>query len=354
MVLQDPVVFPSGGDLDTLPQCPAVYILWPRQGDPYLAHTNLLRRRMRRVFGKWNLGETLDRIEYWPAASKLELWLVSLELAQRYFPDGYERLLRLPKPAYVRLILNNRFPRTMITTRVTRGQSLFFGPFPTRAAADQFDSQFLDLFQLRRCQEDLLPSPGHPGCIYGEMNMCMRPCQEAVTDEEYYSEATRVSDFLILHGASMLESTASQRDRCSGEMLFEEAARQHARYEKIEQILKIPGELAREVKQLNGVVVTKSTEAQAVELWFLHQGCWLSPRRFSLSPEQTRPLDARLRELTATLDKPDPKHRHDHLALLAKWYFSSWRDGEWLAFDQIEKLSYRKLVNAIHRIAQSP
>ncbi|MBK5293940.1 MAG: hypothetical protein JJE04_19980, partial [Acidobacteriia bacterium] len=53
------------------------------------------------------------------------------------------------------------------------------------------------------------------------------------------------------------------------------------------------------------------------------------------------------------LEPPDHKLRHDHLALLAKWFFASWRDGEWLPFDRIEKLSYRKLVNAVHRIAHS-
>ena len=38
------------------------------------------------------------------------------------------------------------------------------------------------------------------------------------------------------------------------------------------------------------------------------------------------------------------------LALLARWYYSSWRDGEWLPFDGFPALPYRKLVNAIHRI----
>jgi ABC-type lipoprotein release transport system permease subunit len=53
----------------------------------------------------------------------------------------------------------------------------------------QFQSQFLDLFQMRRCEENLAPSPSHPGCVYGEMNMCLRPCQQAVTPEEYASES---------------------------------------------------------------------------------------------------------------------------------------------------------------------
>ena len=40
---------------------------------------------------------------------------------------------------------------------------------------------------------------------------------------------------------------------------------------------------------------------------------------------------------------PDP----EHLAILLRWHTSSWRDGEWLALDSLERIPYRKIVNAI-------
>jgi excinuclease UvrABC nuclease subunit len=113
----------------------------------------------------------------------------------------------------VKLILSNVFPRTQITTRVSGGRSLFYGPFANRAAADQFEGQFLELFQIRRCQEDLVTSPDHPGCIYGEMGRCLRPCQEVVTVEEYAGEVRRVNDFLSTRGESLLSSAAGARER---------------------------------------------------------------------------------------------------------------------------------------------
>jgi excinuclease ABC subunit C len=45
------------------------------------------------------------------------------------------------------------------------------------------------------------------------------------------------------------------------------------------------------------------------------------------------------------------KERQEHLALLARWYYSSWREGEWIALDSTEP-PYRKLVNAVHRVAR--
>ncbi len=353
MVPPEPLIFPPDGNPESLPGGPAVYMIWPKGGEPYLGRTNILRRRLKRLFEKWNLAAQAERIEYWPAPSKLEQWLVSYSLARRHFPDSYSRVLKLPKPPYVKLALHNEFPRTYVTARFSGAKAVFYGPFPTRAAADQFEARALELFQLRRCQDDLRPEPGHPGCIYGEMRMCLRPCQEAVTAGEYASEAGRVREFLSTRGANLLESAAAARDRSSGNLDFEEAQRQHARHGQIESIVKLGGDLARDVTTLHGVAVTPSNEPLHVVLWFLRGGCWLGGRPFSVAPGLAEPLDKRLRGVVEELEMPKPSLplRQDHLALLAKWYFSSWRDGEWLTIDDWGQVPYRKLVNAISRTA---
>lgn len=356
MVFKEPVVFPATGDTSTLPDGQAVYLIHAREGRPYLGRTNILRRRLARIFAKWKLAETASHVEYWMTASRLEQWMLSHQLAQEFFADDPGRALRLPKPAYVKLLLANAFARTQVTTRLSGSQNLFFGPFPTRASADQFEAQLLDLFQLRRCQDDLAPSPEHPGCIYGEMHRCLRPCQEVVTIEEYASEAGRVAEFLNTRGRGTLERTASQRDRASQQLEFELAAQLHARHDKIESVSRLPGEVASNSADLCGIAVTPSTEPQSVMLWFLRNGGWLAPVTFSLAPIVDKPasLDSRLREIIALVETPKVTLgvREEHLALLAKWFYSSWRDGEWLSFDNFGTIPYRKLVNAIHRVAR--
>ena len=95
---------------------------------------------------------------------------------------------------------------------------------------------------------------------------------------------------------------------------------------------------------------------KAVELWFLVRGVWLAPRRFPLLVVEGKPvsLDQRLRELIANLERPKvtTTERQEHLAILARWYYSSWRDGEFLQFDPTAAVPYRKLVNAIRRVTR--
>jgi excinuclease UvrABC nuclease subunit len=349
--------------IDVVPNAPAVFLIWAEEGAPYLARTALLRRRLKRLAGErerpsrlLNLHGVARRIEYWLCGSLLESTVVLYALARRHFPEHYSKIVKLRMPAYVKLTLSNQFPRTLVTTRLTGGRAVYFGPFQTRVAAEQFDSQALDLFQVRRCQDNLEPRPDHPGCIYGEMGMCLRPCQAAVGVEEYAAEAARLAQFFTTGGASLLETTRSARERSSEELDFESAARLHKRYERIQQVLSLRDALVRDIDRINGVAITPAPTLGEVILWFIFGGAWTEPVQLRVSaPEgEIVSMDRRLREIATQLSPPCVSftERQEHLAILSKWYYSSWRDGEWIDFESIDKMPYRRLVNAISRAAK--
>ena len=352
----------SPAEVESLPDRPAVFLLWAGVGQPYLARTSALRRRLKRLLNHperlsklVNLAGLVDRIEYWLTGSQIDATLIHLELAQRYFPEDWQRITRLRPPVFVRLTTANAFPRTMITTRLGRG--VYYGPFSGRVAAETFQAGVLDLFQLRRCDENLAPSAEHPGCIYGEMNRCLRPCQQAVSLHEYASEAARVAQFFETDGASLHDSAGLARDRASKEMQFEEAERLHARVERIEQVRALSGELARAVDRLAGIAVTPIKNVEAVDLWFMIHGQWQRPRRLPLNESEGagRSLDHRLRDITQSVQadlEPGAAPNLDHLSILVRWHSSNWREGEWLAMDWPAKIPYRKLVNAVGRVVQ--
>ncbi|MGA2879880.1 MAG: hypothetical protein ABSG13_13090 [Bryobacteraceae bacterium] len=350
--------------LGEVPNADAVFIVWAGDRSSYLAKTSMLRRRLLRIFKQadsnpgasprrsLNLREVATRVEYWPTASRFESMLLHYALARRYFPDDYLRMVKLRMPAYVKLILANEFPRTQVSTRLSASRALHYGPFQSRAAAELFEDQFLDLFQMRRCQENLEPSPQHPGCIYGEMNRCLRPCQQVVSREEYLSETERVEEFLTGNGAALISVVSAARDRLSGEMNFEEAARQHKRLERIQSVLALRGDLVCDINRLYGVAIAPSLSPDRVRLWFVCQGAWQAPVEFPLTSFVS--LDQRLRELVASIQPVTPPlaEKQEHLALLARWHYSTWSDGEWLGFPGLDQAPYRKLVRAISRVSQ--
>jgi excinuclease UvrABC nuclease subunit len=191
------------------------------------------------------------------------------------------------------------------------------------------------------------------------MNRCLRPCQEAVSADEYRSEAVRVEQFLRTGGKSLASTAEASRDRASSEMQFEEAARLHQRLQRIAEVQALSGDVARELSRLHGVAVVPSADPGSVDLWVLAGGRWLEPRRLAVAAAGQsmagqsmagQSMDQQIKDLLAGAH-PAGSPDAEHLAIFLRWHSSSWRDGEWVGFDAFEKIPYRKLVNAAARLA---
>ena len=73
---------------------------------------------------------------------------------------------RLRPAAFLKLGMENSFPRAVISTKVGRSvltRSQPVGPFPSKAAAERYLEEVLNLFLLRRCIENLVPDPEPSG-----------------------------------------------------------------------------------------------------------------------------------------------------------------------------------------------
>ena len=353
-------------DLESVTDRAAVLVIEFHEGLPYLCCTANLKRRLARLLrrasepGKASVSRLLESVRgvsYQLTGSAFESSVLQYWLARRYRPDSYRDYLKLRPAPFVKVHLGNPYPRTYITTRLTGRRALFFGPFVNRASAERFEEAFLDLYKIRRCRENLDPHPQHPGCIYGEMDMCLRPCQARATREEYGAEVGRVLEFLESGGQSLVRQVEDAREQASTELQFEDAARHHGRLEKVHEALKLRDELARDIESFFGLVIQPSVTQQAVDLWLIYKGFLQSSVTFSLASEAGRPvsLDRRLREALEQVETRTAhvQERADNLALLNRWYRSSWKTGELVMFDGLERIPYRRVVNAVSRVSSS-
>ena len=331
-------------------------------GPPYIGKTADLRRRMRRllhpptgVSSRLSLTEIATHVYYSRTGSRFESDLMLYRTVSTFRPGDCRNYLKLRPPSFVKVLLRNRFPRTCLTRRLTRSRALFFGPFPTRHAAEQFHGAFLDLFQVRRCTENLDPSPNHPGCIWGEMDLCLRPCQRACDDNRYAAEVEKLVRFLRTDGNSLLDETEAERNRASAAMEFETAAQQHRILSKAKDALRLRGGLSRELGELNGMVLQASVEPFCVELTPLYKGSLQTSIQLPWgAPEPTtKAFAAGLREILAAAawSEATLAEREDHLALLQRWHESSFRRGEFVPFPDAAGPPIRRLANAAMRVA---
>ena len=420
--------------LRQIPAAPGVVCLRgaDAQSQPYLTRAADVRRRLRRLLDspdavdehgrpvlskRLNLRERVRWIEWTRTGSEFESTMVLYCAARANFSAAEaRRRLRLHPPFVLRMAMSNEHPRVYVTNRLNR-KSLAesYGPFQSRAAAERYCEAVLDLFKLRRCWEDLVVSPEHPGCAYGEMKMCMEPCKGTCNREEYAAEAERVRAFLETNGESMLAELAAKREAASEAMDFEGAAAVHKQWEKVRAATLLVDEIVRPLLKLRALIVqaaaptAEESMREAANVFAFEQGRIAGPERLStlgvravkeqtsvgsslfaqplmiaavplesepasqrvsesagqevdqastaLNPEErARGVIERLEDRVRQEGMPDIDERCDYLALLRRWYYRPERQraGAILFPNPDSAWPVRRLLNAAAREALGP
>jgi excinuclease ABC subunit C len=384
-----------------LPEAPAVFALCAADpaAEPYLTKTTNLRRRLRRFLRgpqsgatsrRLQLAHMVDHIEYSVTGSDFESALCLYQASLRAFGERARKRLRLRPPAFLRMSLDNPYPRVYATSKISKtGANALFGPFPSRAAAERYADEMLNLFLLRRCTEDLNPDPAFPGCVYSEMKMCLAPCYKGCSDERYKEEAAEVFAFLSTRGASMLARLEGERNAASEAMEFERAAAIHQRMQKVQSVAHLASEAVHPLAQLSGILVQPSAEPGHVALFALRRGVWNGPVLYSIvgmrlanersgssslfaHPVALEPvplegvaalpskdvLEARLEESLSALAQSAAKSvaaqtLSDHLSLFTQWFYrpAARSTGEMIFSGTDGEVARKPLLRAISRVA---
>ncbi len=393
--------------LGGLPETPAVFALCAADpaAEPYLSKTPNLRRRLMRFLRgpqttegqsepprtkRLQLAHLVDSIEFTVTGSEFESSLCLYQASLRAFGDRAKKRLRLRPPTFLRMSVDNPYPRVYATAKISKtAANALFGPFPSRAAAERYADEMLNLFLLRRCTEDLNPDPAFPGCVYSEMKMCLAPCYKGCSDERYGQESADVFAFLSTRGASMLAQLEAERNAASEAMEFERAATIHQRMQKVQTVTHLASEAVRPLAQLSGILVQPSAELDQIALFALRRGVWSGPALYSIVgmrlanersgssslfahpfalepvPLEGAPvvaakdlLEARLEEALSMLAQTAPKSLSsqtlsDHVALFAQWFYrpSARSTGEMIFAGADGEVARKPLLRAISRVA---
>ncbi|MBZ5657730.1 MAG: hypothetical protein LAO56_20895 [Acidobacteriia bacterium] len=350
-----------------VPAAPAAFLLRGPDpaSEPYVSKTANLRRRLQRLLSvpeertkRLNLRDKVREIEYTPTGSDFESGFLLYQVLRAAFPKTYSNRLRLRFAPLVKLHLENEYPRASVTTRLGRldGKNLYYGPFPTRVAAEKFMNDALDFFKMRRCVEDLHPDPKFPGCVYSEMKMCLAPCFRGCTDDAYRAEVVRVEDFLNTRGESLKRQMAAERDRASEHLAFEEAATLHARLDKLAPVLQQMQEVVHRIDQMHALIVHKSVQPESVALFRVDAGAIAGPLSFPISGAEHMKSQSMEARIQAALPEFAPGElqsaieRMEHLAILKRWCYHGSRAGEIFFADGKGGLPMRRIVRGISRV----
>jgi excinuclease UvrABC nuclease subunit len=350
-----------------VPAAPAVFLLRgsDARAEPYVSKTANLRRRLQRLLGpveertkKLNLRHRVRVVEYSPTGSDFESGFLLYSVLRAEFPKTYSKRLRFRFAPFVKLHLENEYPRASITTRLGKlgGKALYYGPFVSRLAAEKFMNDSLDFFKMRHCVDDLHPDPKFPGCIYSEMKMCLAPCFKGCTDEEYAVEVDRVKNYFDSSGDSLLRALSSEREAASANLAFEDAAAIHVRVEKLKPVVSQIPEIVRRIDRLSALMIQPSHVPGAVAFFQVEAGRMSGPIQFNIQPAEhakSQSMESRVQDalLVAAPGKAKSTlETMEHIALLKRWFYRGTRVGEIFFADDKGEWPMRRVVRGISRV----
>jgi excinuclease ABC subunit C len=274
---------------ETLPAQPGVYIFKDETGRPiYVGKAKSLRHRLRSYFQESRAGdEKRDRML--DMAEDLETILVDNEREAmalennliKQFKPRYNILLRDDKSyPFIKLTLQERFPRVYVTRRVKKNGSIYYGPyFPANLAyriVDFIHRHFL----VPSCNVDLTRYHPRP-CLQYHIQRCLGPCVEGLTTRERYAEAVR-DVRMLLEGreSDLLRSLHARMAEASQKLFFEDAARYRDQIMTVEELRERQKMAAWSGQEADILGFHQEGPLVAVNLFHLRGGRVLDRREF--------------------------------------------------------------------------
>ncbi len=186
--------------LKLLPDSPGVYLMKDAQGKIiYVGKAVVLKNRVRQYFQN-NTGHTpkvrvmvskIADFETIMTASEVEALILECNLIKKHRPRYNVSLKDDKSYPYVKVTLQEEYPRVFTTRRILKDGARYFGPYANVTAVHESLKLLRRLFPLRSCKQ-----MGDRPCLEHHIKRCLAPCAGKADKEEYASMIRAVCLFL--------------------------------------------------------------------------------------------------------------------------------------------------------------
>ncbi|NLZ90414.1 MAG: excinuclease ABC subunit UvrC [Clostridiales bacterium] len=216
------------------PDRPGVYIMKDdRDRIIYIGKAKNLKKRIKQYFrNKDNLDvktqvlvSQIANIEYIVTETELEALILECSLIKKHRPR-YNILLKDDKNfPYIRVTMEEDYPRLTLARKMKRDGSSYFGPYRSSHYVKQTIDAINRLFRVRSCSKKIGSRNGDRACLNYHIGRCMAPCQGGVSREEYRGIIRQICLFLSHRLGELISMLEKEMEQASRGLDFEKAAR---------------------------------------------------------------------------------------------------------------------------------
>lgn len=220
------------GQIEALPARPGVYLMRDARGEViYVGKAARLRDRVRSYFGSPRSLEPKTRalraeiadFEYIVCANAGEALILEATLIKRHQPFFNIRLKDDKRYPYLRIDVQNPWPRVAITRRIGKDGARYFGPYASAGSVRSTLDLLKKLFPYRSCTKEITGRDPRP-CLDYYIKRCIAPCTAYCTEEEYAEVIAQIILFLEGKSGDVLDRLRGGMEAAAGALDYERAA----------------------------------------------------------------------------------------------------------------------------------
>ncbi len=279
--------------LKQAPSSPGIYIMkGAKEKVIYVGKAQNLRNRLRSYFQK---SASLDQrkskmvreirdFEYVVAKNELEALVLEANFIKRVKPK-YNIILRDDKNyPYLKLTVNEEWPRLEVVRRIVKDGALYFGPYVPAGSMWEMLKFIRRNFPMRLCRYNL-EKPFRP-CVQHQMGRCVAPCAEALRTasdkERYLGIVDQVKSFISGERKELLASLHSRMQKLSDNLQYEEAAGIRDRLRALEKAWESQRAITPELGDMDVIGLYRENGEASIFMLFIRNGTIIGQKDFFL------------------------------------------------------------------------
>lgn len=280
--------------LTLLPTKPGVYLMKnKRQQIIYVGKAINLKNRVRQYFqsNRNHSAKTIAMVSHIEdfetiiTNNELEALILECNLIKKHHPK-YNIMLRDDKTyPYLKITLNEQYPRIVISRRVIKDGSRYFGPYTSSTALKETLKLLRKLFPLRTCKH-----LGDRPCLEYHIKRCLAPCAKHIDEINYRKMVQAVCWFLEGKSESIEQDLNLQMQTAAENLNFELAAKLRDQLLSIRQIM-AKQKILIDAGDMDAIGIATNNYGSCIELFFIRNGKMLGRNQFLLNNEQDESLE---------------------------------------------------------------
>lgn len=268
------------GILDTLPQKPGCYIMKNAAGEViYVGKAVNLRSRVRSYFQEHadherkviKMVSQITDLEWIVVGSELEALIFEMNLIKKHRPRFNVRLKDDKRYPYIKVHLNDPFPKVTVTRQMVRDGSRYFGPYTSVWAVHQTLDLLRHIFPYLTCDREITGNDARP-CLYFDIKLCSGPCIGAIDRTGYAQLIADLCAFLDGQTDPIVTRLQQEMAAAADQLNFEKAAQIRDQLQSIERVVEKQKVITSEEGNSDVLAIARANNEACIQVFFIRNG----------------------------------------------------------------------------------